>query len=72
MLSVRMWRILWILCLIGDVLLNQTCMHSHQCSASPYAACLEDRCKCIDGYKAKNDRFCEKGKRASCIFCIYT
>ena len=56
----------------GDVLLNQTCKHSDQCSTSPYAACLEDRCKCIEGYKAKNDSFCEKGKRASCIFCIYT
>nr|XP_022296125.1 tenascin-like isoform X2 [Crassostrea virginica] len=56
-------------CYRRDVLLNQTCMHSHQCSASPYAACLEDRCKCIDGYKAKNDRFCEKGKSSYGGFC---
>ena len=56
----------------GDVLLNQTCKHSDQCSTSPYAACLEGRCKCIDGYKARNDSFCEKGKRSSCLFCIYT
>nr|XP_022297502.1 protein draper-like [Crassostrea virginica] len=56
-------------CYRRDVFLNQTCMHSHQCSTSPYAACLEGRCKCIDGYKAKNDRFCEKGKSSYGGFC---
>ncbi|XP_078309663.1 uncharacterized protein LOC111109335 [Crassostrea virginica] len=43
-----------------DVLLNQSCMYSHQCLASPYAAYLEGRCSCIEGYKARNNGQCEK------------
>lgn len=58
--------------LIGHVTLNEHCMYNHQCSASPYAACLEGTCKCIDGYKAQNDGHCEKGIDARYIFCIFS
>ena len=50
--------------LIEDVLLNQSCMYSHQCLESPYAACLEGRCSCLDGYKARNNGQCEKSNVA--------
>nr|XP_022301126.1 prion-like-(Q/N-rich) domain-bearing protein 25 [Crassostrea virginica] len=48
-----------------DVLLNQSCVYSHQCLVSPYAACLEGRCSCIDGYKARNNGQCEKEKASN-------
>nr|XP_022296387.1 protein draper-like isoform X2 [Crassostrea virginica] len=52
-------------CYKKDVLLNQSCMYSHQCLLSPYAACLEGRCSCIDGYKALNNGQCEKKKASN-------
>ena len=60
------------LCLKEDVLLNQPCVYSHQCLESPYAACLEGRCNCIDGYKARNNGQCEKGNVALLCFALFS
>ncbi|XP_078339757.1 uncharacterized protein LOC144627247 [Crassostrea virginica] len=57
-------------CYKRDVSLNQHCIYNHQCSASPYAACLDGTCKCIDGYKAQYDGHCGKEKASYGGFCL--
>lgn len=43
---------------IGNLVLNQTCSFSEQCTGSPYSSCLGGKCSCIEGYTAKNVTSC--------------
>uniref|UniRef100_A0A8W8IY64 EGF-like domain-containing protein n=1 Tax=Magallana gigas TaxID=29159 RepID=A0A8W8IY64_MAGGI len=45
-------------CHEGNLVLNQTCSLSEQCTGSPYASCLGGKCSCIEGYTAKNVTSC--------------
>nr|XP_034330557.1 uncharacterized protein LOC105319457 [Crassostrea gigas] len=45
-------------CHEGNLVLNQTCSFSEQCTGSPYSSCLGGKCSCIEGYTAKNVTSC--------------
>lgn len=43
---------------VANLPLNQSCLLNDQCSGSPYASCLGDKCSCIEGYQAVNSTDC--------------
>lgn len=51
----------YILC-VGNLSLNQSCIAHEQCSSSNYSRCVDEKCKCMEGYTAEN--------LTSCIKCM--
>lgn len=43
---------------VANLSLNKSCIFNDQCSGSPYASCLGDKCSCIEGYQAVNATDC--------------
>lgn len=49
----------YILC-VGNLYLNQSCIVHEQCSSSNYSRCVDEKCKCMEGYTAENLTHCIK------------
>ncbi|XP_065937240.1 uncharacterized protein [Magallana gigas] len=45
-------------CIKANLSLNTSCIFNDQCSGSPYASCLGEKCSCIEGYEAVNSTDC--------------
>lgn len=43
---------------VANLSLNQSFIVNDQCSGSPYASCLGEKCSCIEGYIAVNSTDC--------------